>query len=84
MSQVIELPDEVFTKLKENADKDGVTPEVWIEVKVEENSSLRDDKPKFGISDQERKELDEFHKRMEKTFDEIMKDKARKEGLKTW
>lgn len=34
MSHVIELKDEVFTKLKENAEKDGVTPELWIEIKV--------------------------------------------------
>lgn len=35
MSQVIELKDEVFTKLKQKAENDGVTPEVWIEIKVE-------------------------------------------------
>ncbi|MDQ3491112.1 MAG: hypothetical protein M3449_08630, partial [Acidobacteriota bacterium] len=37
MGQVIELEDEVFTKLKQNAEKDGVTPELWIEIKVMAN-----------------------------------------------
>lgn len=39
MSQVIELRDELFTKLAREAEKDGLTPEVWIEVKIMEGSN---------------------------------------------
>ena len=31
MSNVIVLNDAVFTKLEKNAEKEGVSPEVWIE-----------------------------------------------------
>jgi predicted DNA-binding ribbon-helix-helix protein len=39
MSLAIELDDAVFTKLRETAEKDGLTPETWIEIKVRENSA---------------------------------------------
>jgi hypothetical protein len=41
MSQVIELKDEVYTKLKANADKRGVTPEVWIEIIVDNKETAK-------------------------------------------
>ena len=40
MSQTLELKDEVFTKLKQTADKNGVTPELWIEISIEEESKV--------------------------------------------
>ncbi|MGI8640069.1 MAG: hypothetical protein ACR2MG_08935 [Pyrinomonadaceae bacterium] len=78
MSQTIELPDKVFTKLKQTAEKDGVAPEVWIEIVVEEESKVLH-LPK--ITDEERKELREFHKRTEEKLGEIWKEKFRKQVL---
>ncbi len=76
MSQVIELKDEVYTKLKANADKRGVTPEVWIEIIVDEGTK------NLGlpmISDKERQELNEFHNRVDKTIKDGWKRKLQKE-----
>lgn len=84
MSHTIELKDEVFQRLKQTADKIGLTPEGWIEEKVKESSNTHVTKQSQAISEEERKELHRFHKRMEEKFDEIMKEKARTEGLKTW
>jgi len=41
MTQFIELRDEVFIKLKKRADKEGVTPEVWLENTIREESKSR-------------------------------------------
>ncbi|MCU0238120.1 MAG: hypothetical protein MUC29_01650 [Pyrinomonadaceae bacterium] len=76
MSQVIELKDEVYTKLKANADKRGVTPEVWIEIIVEER---KNDLGLLNISDKERNQLNEFHNRVEKTIKDGWKRKLKKE-----
>lgn len=78
MSQTIELKDEVFTKLKKTADRNGVTPEVWIELKIKESSNDEEQKPTVNNTDEERKELDEFHQRTEEKFDEIMSEKKKK------
>jgi hypothetical protein len=76
MSQVIELKDEVYTKLKENADKRGVTPEIWIEIIVDEGTK------NLGlqiISVKERQELTDFHHRVDKKIKDGWKHKIQKE-----
>jgi hypothetical protein len=76
MSQVIELKDEVYTKLKANADKRGVSPEVWIEIIVDEGTE------NLGlpfISEKERQELTDFHNRADKTIKDGWKRKLQKE-----
>lgn len=81
MSQVIELKDEVFTILKRNAENDGVTPEVWVEKKIKENSNGEVQKKPFEITDEERKELHEYNDELDKRFGKIMRKKLRKQGL---
>lgn len=83
MSQTIELKDEVFTKLKQTAERDGVTPEAWIEIKLEEtDSSNGKDSPRLKVGDEERKKMHEYAKSLDKKFGEILKEKMRKQGLK--
>jgi hypothetical protein len=80
MSQVVELRDEVYTALKTRAEAEGLTPEAWIEKSVQENQTNGvSGLPK--TSAEERKKLHQFHQQMEEKFDEIMMEKARKEGL---
>ena len=78
MSQVIELKDEVFTQLKRNAEKEGVTPEVWIEIVVEEKAIVFN-LPK--ISDEERAEMHRYSKNLDEKFGKILIEKMRKQGL---
>lgn len=74
MSQTIELKDEVFTKLKKTAEKDGLTPETWIEVIVEEKAKVLS-LPK--ISEEEKMELRKFHEHTEKKLGEMWTQKLR-------
>lgn len=76
MSQVIEIKDEVFTKLQKNAANDGVSPEAWIEIVVEEKSNGEN---LSLISDEDRKQMQKFQKRMDKTLSEMWQKKYRKE-----
>ena len=76
MSQTLELKDEVFTKLKQTADKNGVTPELWIEISIEEESKVLR-LPKISV--EERNKLDEFHKKTKTELGKMWKEKYRRQ-----
>jgi hypothetical protein len=82
MSRTIELKDEVFARLQQIAERDGVTPEIWIETLINEKSNGRSQKPTLEITDEERKELHEFHHRMEKKLGEMWREKYRRQLAK--
>jgi hypothetical protein len=82
MSQVIELKDEVYTKLKANADKRGVSPEVWIEIIVEddkETAKLTNWKDFIGASS---KILTDNKAKSRTDFGKAVAKKLQKQGLK--
>ena len=74
MSHVIELSEKTYKKVERNARKAGVTPEVWIE-KVLNSEPARLDE----LTNGERKQLNEFDRRMKKTLGEMWQSKFRKE-----
>ncbi len=78
MSHVIELKDAVFNKLVRNAEKDGVTPEVWIENVVEEKTSILN-LPK--LSDEDRAEMHRYSKSLDKKLGELLREKMKKQGI---
>jgi hypothetical protein len=75
MSNVIVLDDAVFTKLEKNAEKEGVSPEVWIENVVNQEFMFAH-LPKF--SDKDRAEMNGFSKDLDRRFAEMMKKRYRK------
>jgi predicted DNA-binding ribbon-helix-helix protein len=83
MSRTIELKDEVFARLQQIAERDGVTPEVWIEAKLAETDSPGGkDSRRLNLSGDERRKMHEYAKSLDKRFGEILKEKMRKQGLK--
>ncbi len=75
MSQVIELPDNIFKKLKRNAEKNGVTPEVWIEDVVDKEFRIAN-LPRF--SDNERAAANQYSRELDRRYAEMMKKKYQK------
>jgi len=79
MSNVIVLNDAIFTKLEKNAQKRGVTPEVWIEDAVDKEFKIAH-LPRF--SDSERTAANEYSKELDRRYAELMKKKRlKKMGL---
>lgn len=86
MSQVIELKDEVFMILKQNAEKDGITPEVWVEKKVKESSNGKKDSKEKGEAWNEfigavSEIFEPLEKRIRTAFGKGVARKLRKQGL---
>ncbi len=75
MDSVLVLNEDVLVKLKKNAKKKGVTPEVWIEEVVDREFTLSN-LPRF--TEQERAKMHEYSKDMDRRYTELMKKKYRK------
>ncbi|MFN0278520.1 MAG: hypothetical protein ACKVRN_07955 [Pyrinomonadaceae bacterium] len=79
MSNVIVLDDAIFTKLEKNAQKRGVTPEVWIENVVDKEFEIAN-LPRFSKG--ERTAANEYSKELDRRYAELMKKKRlKKMGL---
>jgi|GEM_PF-5012796 len=77
MSHTIELSEKAFETLRRNAEKAGVTPEVWIETLLADKALGKSDDRQ--ISDLERKQLNDFDKRMKQKLGEMWQEKFRRE-----
>lgn len=75
MSNVIVLNDNIFTKLEKNAERKGVSPEVWIEDIVNQEFTLSNLR---RFSDKERAEMNAYSKSLDVRFSEIMKHRYQK------
>lgn len=78
MSQVIELSDDIFVRAKNIAEKEGVTPEVWIENLIDDQVA----KDILIVTDEDRAEWHRYSKELDKKFGEILKTKFRRQGLR--
>lgn len=77
MSHVIELREEVYIRAKISAEKEGVSPEVWIENLIDDRTAEN----RGEISDEQRAEWHRYSKELDKKFGEALKEKFRKQGL---
>ncbi len=75
MNSVIELDKSVYAKLEQNAERKGVTPEVWLENLVDEEFNLAN-LPRF--SDEERERIYRRSQEQDLLFDRIMNEKYEK------
>lgn len=75
MSNVIVLDDARFTKLEKNAEKKGVTPEVWIKEVIDQEFELAN-LPRF--SDEERADMHFYSKDLDRRYAETMRKRYQK------
>lgn len=75
MGNVIVLDDNVFTKLEKNAEMEGVTPEVWVSMMIDQEFNFAS-RPRASSKD--RANINAYQKILDARLRDAMKLKYRK------